>query len=46
MAFRVALLTLGCKVNQADSGTGKEVFAQAIHNGSLRNNGPFVAINC
>jgi PAS domain S-box-containing protein len=31
---------------QAESGTGKEVFAQAIHNGSLRNNGPFVAINC
>ncbi|MEA4926225.1 MAG: sigma 54-interacting transcriptional regulator [Syntrophomonadaceae bacterium] len=31
---------------QAASGTGKEVFAQAIHNGSLRKNGPFVAINC
>jgi PAS domain S-box-containing protein len=31
---------------QAESGTGKEVFAQAIHNGSMRNNGPFVAINC
>jgi len=31
---------------QADSGTGKEVFAQAIHNGSARKNGPFVAINC
>ncbi len=31
---------------QAESGTGKEVFAQAIHNGSLRNKGPFVAINC
>jgi PAS domain S-box-containing protein len=31
---------------QADSGTGKEVFAQAIHNGSSRKNGPFVAINC
>lgn len=31
---------------QAESGTGKEVFAQAIHNSSLRNNGPFVAINC
>lgn len=31
---------------QADSGTGKEVFAQAIHNGSPRRNGPFVAINC
>ena len=31
---------------QAESGTGKEVFAQAIHNGSSRNTGPFVAINC
>jgi PAS domain S-box-containing protein len=31
---------------QAESGTGKEVFAQAIHNSSMRNNGPFVAINC
>ncbi|MDD3365481.1 MAG: sigma 54-interacting transcriptional regulator [Syntrophomonas sp.] len=31
---------------QAESGTGKEVFAQAIHSSSLRNNGPFVAINC
>jgi PAS domain S-box-containing protein len=31
---------------QAASGTGKEVFAQAIHNGSSRKNGPFVAINC
>lgn len=31
---------------QAESGTGKEVFAQAIHNASPRSNGPFVAINC
>lgn len=31
---------------QAESGTGKEVFAQAIHNYSIRSNGPFVAINC
>jgi transcriptional regulator of acetoin/glycerol metabolism len=29
-----------------DSGTGKELFAQAIHNDSSRKNGPFVAINC
>jgi transcriptional regulator of acetoin/glycerol metabolism len=29
-----------------DSGTGKELFAQAIHNDSPRKNGPFVAINC
>ena len=28
------------------SGTGKEVFAQAIHNASPRNHKPFIAINC
>ncbi len=28
------------------SGTGKEIFAQSIHNSSKRRNEPFVAINC
>jgi transcriptional regulator with PAS, ATPase and Fis domain len=28
------------------SGTGKELFAQGIHNASARSNGPFIAINC
>lgn len=29
-----------------ESGTGKDVFAQAIHNGSSRKNRPYVAVNC
>lgn len=28
------------------SGTGKELFAQSIHNASSRKNNPFIAINC
>jgi two-component system NtrC family response regulator len=36
----VAVLLLG------ETGTGKEVFAQAIHNGSRRKQQAFVAINC
>ena len=28
------------------SGTGKDIFAQSIHNASSRKDGPFVAINC
>lgn len=29
-----------------ETGTGKEVFAQAIHNGSNRNKQQFIAVNC
>ena len=29
-----------------ESGTGKDIFAQAIHNASKRRSGPYVAINC
>lgn len=35
-----AVLILG------ESGVGKELFAQAVHNGSARRKGPFIAINC
>lgn len=31
---------------QSESGTGKEVYARAIHNASARSGGVFVAINC
>ncbi|MCM3655332.1 sigma 54-interacting transcriptional regulator [Metabacillus litoralis] len=29
-----------------ETGTGKEVFAQSIHNASRRHKGPFVSVNC
>nr|WP_275899652.1 sigma 54-interacting transcriptional regulator [Bacillus piscicola] len=31
---------------QGESGVGKELFAQSIHNESNRKEGPFIAINC
>ena len=31
---------------EGDSGTGKELFAKALHNQSRKRNGPFEAINC
>jgi len=31
---------------QGPSGSGKELFARAIHNLSFRNNNPFIAVNC
>jgi PAS domain S-box-containing protein len=31
---------------EGPSGSGKELFARAIHNLSLRSKGPFIAINC
>lgn len=37
---RVSVLILG------ESGTGKELVARAIHYGSERHRGPFVAVNC
>ncbi len=33
-------------LHQSESGTGKELYAQAIHNASPRSAGVFVAINC
>lgn len=31
---------------QGETGVGKELFAQSIHNASMRVDGPFVAVNC
>lgn len=45
MAKKVASSTMSVLL-QGETGTGKELFAQAIHQASSRKNNPFVALNC
>jgi transcriptional regulator of acetoin/glycerol metabolism len=48
-AIRVARIAAGSSSNvllHGETGVGKEIFAQSIHNASARADGPFVAINC
>ncbi|WP_026394030.1 sigma-54 interaction domain-containing protein [Acetobacterium malicum] len=43
---RIAAASNGNVLLLGESGVGKDVIAQAIHNSSDRVNGPFIAINC
>lgn len=43
---RIAAESTSTVLLHGETGTGKEIFAQSIHNASARANGPFVAINC
>ncbi len=43
---KMASLSLSNVLLLGESGTGKDIFAQAIHNASPRRDGPYVAINC
>lgn len=45
LAEKMALKDINILI-QGETGTGKEIFAQGIHNLSSRKNGKFVAVNC
>ncbi|HLX57979.1 MAG TPA: sigma 54-interacting transcriptional regulator [Ktedonobacteraceae bacterium] len=43
---RLAATSNSTVLLHGETGTGKEIFAQSIHNSSARADGPFVAVNC
>lgn len=48
-SIKLAKRLLNSNINfliQGETGSGKEVFAKAIHNESQRKDGPFIAVNC
>lgn len=46
LAAKVAESDISSVLLQGESGTGNDLVAKAIHYGSLRADGPFVAVNC
>ena len=46
LAAKVAESEVSSVLLQGESGTGKDLVAKAIHYGSFRAEGPFVAVNC
>jgi len=46
LAAKVAESEVSSVLLQGESGTGKDLVAKAIHYGSERSEGPFVAVNC
>lgn len=46
LAEKVALSDIGSVLLQGETGTGKDLFARAIHYASERGNAPYLAINC
>jgi transcriptional regulator with PAS, ATPase and Fis domain len=46
VAKKVAASDVSAVLLQGDTGTGKDLFARAIHHSSERRNAPYLAINC